>query len=106
MWYIGDEDGGCGLTHVPIQVDKRAVRFREIVIPVEDRGEDDQQTEGEDAAKNNFSFRGQAGFDEDGKGDIDHHKVGGDVEDGRGDEMVVVGCTLRWNQCQRGPRPF
>ena len=38
---IGDEDRGCGFTCVPVEVDVRPVGFREVVVAVEDCGEDD-----------------------------------------------------------------
>lgn len=92
---VGDEDGGGGLADVPVEVDEGAETGREVVVAVQDRAEDDEEAEGEDAAEDDFTFERQAGADEDGEGDVNHHEVGGDVEDGGGDQVVVVRCALR-----------
>lgn len=91
---VGHEHGGGGLADVPVQVDEGAEPGGEVVVAVQDRGEDDEEAEAEDAAEDDFAFQGQAGAEEDRERDVDHHEVGGDVEDGGGDEVVVVGCAL------------
>lgn len=96
MWHVGDEDRGCRLARVPIEVDEGSVGFSEVVVPVKDRREDDEDTEREDAAEDDFAFQREASFDEDGEGDVEHQEVRRDVEHGRGDEMVVVGRALCW----------
>lgn len=97
MGHIGNEDGGGGFTDIPVEVDEGAVAGGEVVVAVQDRGQDDQETETEDAAQDDFPFQGQPRFDEDRQGDVNHREIGGDVEDGRGDQVMVVRCALRYS---------
>lgn len=51
--HVGHEDGGGELADVPVQEDG-AVWDGEVVVPVEDRCEDDKASQAEDSAENNF----------------------------------------------------
>jgi hypothetical protein len=45
---------------------------------------DDEDTEGEEDAEEEFLCPGELGGYEEGEGDAEHHYVGGDVKDGVG----------------------
>ena len=52
---VGDHDGGGRFAGVPVEVDEGAVAGSEVVVAVQDCGEDDEDAEGEHAAEDGFS---------------------------------------------------
>lgn len=53
---VGDDHGGGGFAGVPIEVDEGAVAGGEVVVAVQDCGENDEAAEAEDTAENDFSI--------------------------------------------------
>lgn len=59
-----------------------------------------ETAQGEDAREDQFLLEGELGLKKDGHWDEDNHYVGGDVEDGVGDEVIGSCRTLSFTlQC-------
>lgn len=112
---VGGDERRRGLADVP-EGPIEAEGGREAVVLVEDGGDDLERgvmsasrrqrgglaggetygegADGEDAAEDHLALHRQRRLEEDGHGDEDDHDVGGDVEDGVGDEVVRRGRAL------------
>lgn len=98
---IGDQDGGARLTDVPIRP-LYTKGLREGIVLVEDGGEDGEDGEAEDEAENGLAAEREGSAYDHLHGHDEHDEVGGDVENGVGDEMVR-GCAALGVWCWNGP---
>lgn len=78
---VGDDDGCGGLADVPVDPGV-GEGGGEGVVFVEDCGDDDEDSQAEDADKGDFLGQGYLDADEHGDADQKHDDIGGDVEDG------------------------
>ena len=53
--YVTHDDSGAGFASIPVQVNKGAVAGGEVVVSVENGGEDDEDAERKDATEYEFS---------------------------------------------------
>ncbi len=90
---VGDVDGGGGLADVPQLVDG-GVRGVEVEVFIEDGGDDDEDTETQDADEQQFLADGHLGALEQRDRDDEHEGVRRDVEDGLRDRVVLVAGAL------------
>jgi hypothetical protein len=74
-WQIGDQYGRRGFSDVP-EYPCPQIRVCEAIVFVQDRGENDKDTEAEDAAEDQFTLQWEEGPKEEREGDAEHDEIG------------------------------